>query len=65
MQDAYTVVDLNVVWESAGGAWRSRFFVKNLTDEDYVSGYNSGAFNGGSSARGASARHGVEVQRNF
>ena len=66
VQDAYTVVDLNVVWESAGGAWRSRFFVKNLTDEDYVSGYNSGAFNGGKFGAWGNPRvMGVEVQRNF
>ncbi len=66
VQDAYTVVDLNVVWESAGGAWRSRFFVKNLTDEDYVSGFNSGAFNGGKFGAWGNPRvMGVEVQRNF
>ena len=66
VQDAYTVVDLNVVWESVGGAWRSRFFVKNLTDEDYVSGYNSGAFNGGKFGAWGNPRvMGVEVQRNF
>ena len=55
-----------MVWESGGGAWRSRFFVKNLTDEDYVSGYNSGAFNGGKFGAWGNPRvMGVEVQRNF
>jgi iron complex outermembrane receptor protein len=65
-QGAYTVVDLNVIWESADETLRSRFFVKNLTDEDYISGYLSSATGGGRFGQWGTPRIiGVEVSRNF
>ena len=65
-QSAYTIVDLNVIWESADETLRSRFFVKNLTDEDYISGYLSSATGGGRFGQWGTPRvYGVEVSRNF
>ena len=65
-QSAYTVVDLNVIWESADETLRSRFFVKNLTDEDYISGYLSSATGGGRFGQWGTPRvYGVEISRNF
>jgi iron complex outermembrane receptor protein len=65
-QSAYTVVDLNVIWESADETLRSRFFVKNLTDEDYISGYISSATGGGRFGQWGTPRvYGVEISRNF
>ena len=38
--DAYTLVDLSVVWEDDDGHWRAGLHGKNLTDEHYkVAGY--------------------------
>ena len=65
-QGAYTVYDLNVIWESADETLRSRFFVKNLTDENYISGYLSSATGGGRFGQWGTPRVlGVEVSRNF
>ena len=65
-QSAYTIVDLNVIWESADETLRSRFFVKNLTDEDYISGYLSSATGGGRFGQWGTPRvYGVEISRNF
>ena len=65
-QSAYTVVDLNVIWESADETLRSRFFVKNLTDEDYISGYLSSATGGGRFGQWGTPRvYGLEISRNF
>ncbi|MDA9661164.1 TonB-dependent receptor [Gammaproteobacteria bacterium] len=65
-QSAYTIVDLNVIWESADETLRSRFFVKNLTDEDYISGYLSSATGGGRFGQWGTPRvYGVEVSRNL
>ena len=65
-QSAYTIVDLNVIWESADETLRSRFFIKNLTDEDYISGYISSATGGGRFGQWGTPRvYGVEVSRNF
>lgn len=65
-QSAYTVVDLNVIWESADETLRSRFFVKNLTDEDYISGYISSATGGGRFGQWGTPRvYGLEISRNF
>ena len=35
-QGAYTVASLNVNWRSTDGGWGARLFVRNLTDEEYV-----------------------------
>jgi len=65
-QDTYTVVDLNIIWESADETLRSRFFIKNLTDENYISGYLSSATGGGRFGQWGTPRIlGVEVSRNF
>ena len=34
--DPYTIVNLNVNWQSADDAYAARLFVRNLTDEQYV-----------------------------
>ena len=61
-QSAYTIVDLNVIWESTDETLRSRFFVKNLTDEDYISGYLSSATGGGRFGQWGTPRvYGVEI----
>jgi iron complex outermembrane receptor protein len=40
-QEAFTLLDLSVVWEDDGGHWRVGLHGKNLTDEEYkVAGYN-------------------------
>ena len=65
-QDAYTIVDLNLIWESADETVRSRFFIKNATDEDYISGYLSSATGGGRFGQwGYPRTAGIEIQRNF
>ena len=65
-QDAYTIVDLNLIWESADETFRSRFFIKNATDEEYISGYLSSATGGGRFSQwGYPRTAGIEIQRNF
>ncbi len=65
-QDAYTIIDLNLIWESADESMRSRFFIKNATDEDYISGYLSSATGGGRFGQwGYPRTAGIEIQRNF
>ena len=65
-QDAYTIVDLNLIWESADETFRSRFFIKNATDEEYISGYLSSATGGGRFGQwGYPRTAGIEIQRNF
>ena len=65
-QDGYTIVDLNLIWESADETMRSRFFIKNATDEDYVAGYLSAATGGGRYGQWGYPRTvGIEIQRNF
>ena len=65
-QDAYTIVDLNLIWESADETMRSRFFIKNATDEEYIAGYLSAATGGGRFGQwGYPRTAGIEVQRNF
>jgi len=40
-QEAFTLLDLSVVWEDDDGHWRVGLHGKNLTDEEYkVAGYN-------------------------
>ena len=34
---SYTIVNLNVNWRSSDELWAARLFVRNLTDEDYIS----------------------------
>ena len=34
--DPYTIMNLNVNWNSADDMWGVRLFVRNLTDEDYI-----------------------------
>ena len=65
-QDAYIIVDLNLIWESADETMRSRFFIKNATDEEYISGYLSSATAGGRFGQwGYPRTAGIEIQRNF
>tara|TARA_B110000438_G_scaffold248139_1_gene250711 strand:- start:78 stop:2231 length:2154 start_codon:yes stop_codon:yes gene_type:complete len=65
-QDAYTIIDLNIIWENEDESLRSRFFIKNLTDEEYISGYLSAATSGGRFGQWGTPRiAGVELRRNF
>ena len=65
-QDKYTIVDLNIIWENAEETLKTRFFVKNATDEEYVSGYLSAATGGGRFGTWGRPREvGFEVTRNF
>ena len=65
-QSAYTIVDLNLIWESADDRMRTRFYVKNATDEEYISGYLSSATGGGRFGQwGYPRTAGIEIQRNF
>ena len=65
-QEAYTILDFNVIWENADETLRSRFFIKNLTDKDYISGYLSSATGGGRFGQWGTPRvYGVEISRNF
>ena len=57
---------LNLIWESADETMRSRFFIKNATDEDYIAGYISAATGGGRFGQwGYPRTAGIEIQRNF
>ena len=65
-QSAFTVIDLNLIHENADETLRTRFYVKNATDKDYVSGYLSAATGGGRFGNWANPREmGVELTRKF
>ncbi len=65
-QGAYTIVDLNIIWENSDETKRRRFFVKNATDEEYISGYLSAATGGGRFGQWGTPRtFGVEFTRHF
>ena len=65
-QNSYIVADLNIIWEGADDKFKGRFFVKNITDEEYISGYLASATNGGRFGQwGAPRVVGIELQRNF
>jgi len=65
-QGAYTIVDLNIIWENSDKTKRGRFFVKNATDEEYISGYISAATGGGRFGQWGTPRtFGVEFTRHF
>lgn len=65
-QDAYTVVDLNVIWENAEGTWTGRLYASNLTDEEYTQDRSGDATSGGRIGQWGMPRQiGVAVTRNF
>ena len=65
-QDKYTIIDLNAIWENAEETLRTRLFVKNASDEEYLSGYLSAATGGGRFGTWGRPREvGFEVTRNF
>ncbi len=65
-QDAYTVVDLNIIWESADGAWNGRLYASNLTDEEYTQDLSGDATAGGRLGQWGMPRQiGVSATRKF
>ena len=65
-QEAYTVVNLNAIWESEDSVWTGRLFAKNLTNEDYVVGLVGSSSNGGRlGSWGPPRQVGVELTRFF
>ena len=65
-QSAYTVVNLNMIWESADEMLSVRAYAKNASNSEYVAGYNAGGFNGGAFGTwGAPRVLGIEIKRNF
>lgn len=65
-QKAYTIVNLNVVWESADGNWKGRLFAKNLTDEEYKQNLTGDVTTGGRIGQWGMPRQvGVSVTRQF
>jgi iron complex outermembrane recepter protein len=65
-QDAYTVVNVNAIWESDDSLWAGRLFAKNLTDEDYIVGLVGSSSNGGRlGSWGPPRQVGVELTRFF
>ena len=65
-QSAYTVVNLNMIWESADEELSVRAYAKNASNSEYVAGFNAGGFNGGTFGTwGAPRVLGIEVKRNF
>lgn len=65
-QSAFTIIDLNLIHENADETLRTRFYVKNATDKDYISGYLSAATGGGRFGNWANPREiGIELTRNF
>ena len=65
-QEAYTVVNLNLSWESADGNWQARLYGKNLTDEGYITNLLGSNTSGGRFGTwGAPRQWGMEVTRNF
>jgi iron complex outermembrane recepter protein len=42
LQDAYAVLDANLLYTSAGGKWNLNLYMKNALDKVYKAGYNAG-----------------------
>ena len=65
-QEGYTLLHLNVNWESADGAWRARLFARNATDEEYLNNIFASDVAGGRFGTWAAPRQiGFEVTREF
>ena len=65
-QAPYTVVNFNVVWQSADNNWVGRLFAKNLLDERYKANITGENSTGGRSGQWGMPRQiGVEVSRRF
>ena len=46
-QESYSVFNLNVVWDNASDDLRFKIYAKNLTNEEYLTGFLNSASNGG------------------
>ncbi len=46
-QESYSVFNLNVVWDNASDHLRFRIYAKNLTNQEYLTGFLNSASNGG------------------
>ena len=65
-QGSYTVVNLNVIWETDDGDWMGRLFANNLADEEYKQVVSGEATTGGRlGSWGRSRQVGVELTRRF
>lgn len=65
-QGAYTVVNLNIIWESNERTWVGRLYANNLTDEEYIQDISGDATTGGRFGQWGMPRQiGVEISRNF
>ena len=65
-QSAYTIVNLNAVWESDDGRWQTRLFAKNATDEEYRTfTYAAAASGNRAGSWGIPRQAGFEVTRKF
>lgn len=65
-QEAYTLLDASIQWNSPNDDFSVRVFGKNLTGEDYFTGILSAAVTGARIARyGEPSRYGIELRANF
>jgi iron complex outermembrane receptor protein len=65
-QGSYSVVNLNVIWDSPDERLRARLFVRNLTDEEYLTTLgSSGTFGSRFGNFAAPRQAGFEVRANF
>ena len=46
-QESYSVFNLNVVWDNASDDLRFKIYAKNLTNQEYLTGFLNSASNGG------------------
>ena len=46
-QESYSVFNLNVVWDNASDDLRFKIYTKNLTNQEYLTGFLNSASNGG------------------
>jgi iron complex outermembrane receptor protein len=67
VQDAYTLVNGRVAWDSADRDWQISLYGRNLTDEEYFNGKLSliGFFGREQGNVGAPREYGITFQRNF
>jgi iron complex outermembrane receptor protein len=66
-QDAYTLLNGRVSWDSADRDWQISLYGRNLTDEEYFNGKLSlvGFFGREQGNVGAPREYGITFQRNF
>ena len=61
-QDSYSVFNLNFLWKNSADDLSFKFFVKNLSNEEYLTGFLNSASNGGRFGNYAHPRiFGIEI----